>query len=166
MKQVLLPVTVWALLASGGIDTTAASNSASRVRTRVADSEVQQTIPSVLSTVNPCNGDAVELTGELHILVHFTDATNGSIHGYTALNSRYSGTGVPSLLSYQGSDDILDDFTFGSTSAFVQTTFVDQDLQTQTGVDNYHLRLHLKITINSNGLPTAEVLDFSTTCNG
>ena len=166
MKQALLPVAVWALLASGGIDGTIAANSSSSARKKAADSEVQQTIPSVLSTVNPCNGDAVQLTGELHILVHFTDATNGSIHGYVSINSRYSGTGVPSLLGYQGSDDILDDFTMGATSAFVQTTFIDQDLQTQTGVDNYHLRLHIKITLNSNGLPTAEVLDYGTTCNG
>lgn len=166
MKPFVLPISLFAVLAGA---TTAApkfelAKSASSVR--AVDNDVQQTIPAAMATVNPCNSDAVALTGELHIVAHSTTSDGGILHGYYSVNSRFSGVGVPSGKTYQGSEDYLDDFTVGDGSAFVESVSQDFHLTSQTSEDNYTVKVHMKITINANGVPTAEITDFNSYCGG
>lgn len=159
MNRFALPAAVITLVAA----TIAAAPS---VQKAAPDTDENYTIPSALATVNPCNGDAVALVGDLHFLVHTTDSNNGNIHGYYSFNGRYSGVGVPSTLNYQGSEDYLDDYTITNGAAFVESVSQDFSLVSQTGQDNYWVRVHYKITITANGVPSAEITDFNSYCTG
>lgn len=161
MKRFAIPLTVAALFA-----TTVAATPRLRSLQPKADVVENYTLPSAIATVNPCNDDAVPLVGTLHFLVHATTSENGNIHGYYSFTGRYDGVGVPSGLKYQGREDYLDDYTITNGAAFVETISQDFALISQTSAYNYTLRVHFKITINANGVPTAEVTDFTTTCGG
>jgi hypothetical protein len=128
--------------------------------------DLNQSVPSALATVNPCNGDAVALTGTTHVLVHSTEARNGNLHFYTDVGSSYSGLGVPSAVKYTGTAVDRTDFTTNGPYPVVEGIYNEVTLRSATSVANYTLRLHFKITINSAGLPTAEVDDFTTRCGG
>jgi hypothetical protein len=130
------------------------------------DTDVNQTEPSAIVAGNPCNGDAVELVGTLHILLHSTDAGSGNQHIYSDFTSSYSGVGEPSGVTYNGSTRTLDDFTTNAPYPIVYHSYQDLQLKSQTNVDNYTLKINFKITINANGIPTATIDDFSSTCNG
>ena len=131
-----------------------------------ADVDLNQTFPSALAITNPCNGDLVVLTGQDHFLIHSTEATSGNFEFYSDISSNYSGAGALSGVSYQGSRDVFFDFSSQAPFPFVFTFANDLLLQSATGVDNFKLRLHMHITINADGVPTASVDDFTTTCNG
>lgn len=134
---------------------------------RVAhDMDVNQTEPSALATVNPCNNDAVALTGTLHTVLHTTDANSGNTHYYIDFTSSYSGTGAPSLVNYQGSTRTLNDFTTNDPYPIIYTIYQDVQLQSQTSIDNYTLSIHVKFTINANGVVTASIEDFTDRCGG
>jgi hypothetical protein len=160
MKKVfILPVGILMLAATAG--------AAKHPRQIAAvDNDVNETIPSAVATVNPCNGDAVALTGEIHLLGHSNTSTSGIEHYYLSSNARYSGTGAPSLVNYQGSIDDMLEFTIGSGSATTETVHQDMTLNSQTGADNYHMSFKLHVTFRPDGTPTAEVSDVETRCNG
>src|SRR6266536_5379347 len=98
MKQFPTPLLVAALLAFG----------AARL---AADTDANETFPSAISTVNPCNGEVVALTGENHLLVHTTEPTSGNFELYFDLSSNYVGTGLTTGVGYQGSEDIFNSFS-------------------------------------------------------
>lgn len=146
--------------------TDATAPSALRPGSGLKDSDFNQTDPSALASSNPCNNDAVELAGTLHTLIHSTDAGSGNQHIYTDFTGSYSGLGEPSGATYQGSTRTLNDFTTNNPYPIVTDFFQDIVLISNGSAPNYTLRIHVKLTINANGVPTADVEDFSETCTG
>jgi hypothetical protein len=135
-------------------------------RSATNDLDLNQSVPSALGTYNPCNGDAVALTGTTHVLVHSTEARTGNFHFYIDVGSSYSGMGLPSSVKYQGTAVDRQDFITNGPFPVVASLYNEVTLRSATSEANYTLRLHFKITINSGGLPTAEIDDFTTKCGG
>lgn len=162
MKYLL---TVAALLAATACaDSTAPT--ALRPTSGAKDTDFNETEPSALATVNPCNNDAVELTGTLHLLIHTTEATSGNTEIYLDVTTNYAGTGAPSLLNYQGGTRTLKNLSIQGDAPFVLTLYQDIQLQSQTGADNFLESVAIHITVNANGVPTADVERQSERCNG
>jgi hypothetical protein len=85
---------------------------------------------------------------------------------YVATNSRLSGDGLPSGVGYQASQDAFDQFSYADPFPLEETVHVDLQLQSQTGVDNYHVGFDIHLTFNANGVPTATTNKFIDRCNG
>ena len=134
--------------------------------TAKADVDFNQTFPSVLTTSNPCNGDVVVLEGQTHVLAHSTEAASGNQHFYIDLSSAYQGVGAPSTLTYSGNNTLRDEFSTEDPFPITHTTLIDLMLQSQTGADNYYLRIHLHMTFNADGTLTADFTDSESRCNG
>jgi hypothetical protein len=133
---------------------------------RMPSQVANETVPSAVATANPCNGDAVALAGDSHIVITTTQATNGNYRAYLDISSRYTGVGVPSGLQYEGTDITHDEFLVANPLPFEETILQEFHLRSQTGADNYTMRLQYHVTVNSQGLLTAEVLNPTTTCTG
>jgi hypothetical protein len=103
-------------------------------RPRVADAQadtttINQTIPIIYNTFVPCaNGGAgefVELTGEMHMVIH---ATSNDNHGTSNIHSsfvRLTGVGLTTGDTYRGVGASGTSFTFqsdGDTSALTSTS--------------------------------------------
>jgi hypothetical protein len=162
MTHLLTAVTLFAATACA--DSTAPRTL--RAGNPLADADFNETEPSAMVTQNPCNSDVVELAGTLHILLHSTTATSDNQHFYLDLTSDYSGLGEPSAVTYTGGTRTLNDFTTNASYPIVYDSYQDILLHSSTNEDNYALRVHFKITINANSVPTATIDDVSQTCTG
>ena len=131
-----------------------------------ADVDINQTFPSALTIPNPCNNDIVVLTGQNHLLVHSTAATSGNVEFFVDLSSNYAGFGTPSGVNYQGDQDAFTAVSAQNPLPIVFTISNDILLESATGQDNFKLRITFHITIAANGVPTASIDNFSTTCGG
>jgi hypothetical protein len=127
---------------------------------------VNETTPSALATANPCNNDAVALAGDSHVVITSTQAASGNFTAYVDISSRYTGVGAPSGLQYTGTDVTHDEFLVANPLPFEETILQEFHLRSQTGADNYLLRLQYHVTVNSQGVLTAEVLNPTTSCTG
>lgn len=114
-----------------------------------------QTLPFAMATTNPCNGDAVALTGTTHILVEQTQNDNG-LHLTFDETSHFTGVGVPSGLTYNSDDRTLDTINWNGGFPVEETFVAEHHLISQTGADNYTVGIHSHYTINSNGTLTAD----------
>jgi hypothetical protein len=165
-----LPIAAALLFVIACADSTAptAARSSTRKPTAPAarDVDINETIPIAQGATNPCNGDAVQLAGTSHILIHSTTAASGNQHFYIDATNSLSGVGAPSLLSYQGETRDLFDFLTEDPFPIVETIYSDILLHSATNEDNFTFRFHYKITINANGTATAEILDSTNECTG
>jgi hypothetical protein len=132
----------------------------------VSDVDANQTTPSAYVTQNPCNGDVVPLLGDTHILIHITQSTSGNQHVYVDFTSNYTGTGEPSGVKYNASTRTLNDFSTQDPFPIVFYIYQDEQVNSSTGVDNFTSSVQFKVTINSNGVPTATVDNQKAKCNG
>ena len=130
------------------------------------DMDVNQTVPAALATVNPCNGDAVALTGTLHFIIHTTTATSGTQQFYIDFTSNYSGTGLPSGVNYQATTHQLEEFSTRDPYPIVYRFYVDEHLLSATGVNNYDMTTQYHVTINNDGTVTAVVDNTDSKCTG
>jgi hypothetical protein len=117
---------------------------------------------------NPCTGEQLHLTGELHMLFRFTEDANGGIHLQTHFQAQgVSGTGLVSGEQYRGvgvtrSEEYLPP---GEVREF---TSVNRFYLISAGPsDNLQETATLHVTFNANGEPTAELIrPLETTCAG
>ena len=131
-----------------------------------ADMDVNQTVPVALAITNPCNGDALALTGTLHMLIHITQSTSGNQHFYGDYTGQYSGVAAPSLVNYNGYTRNFEDFSTMDPFPIVDQFITSLDLNSATGVDNFHVTIHLKVTVNANGETTVDYNEIDSSCNG
>src|SRR5437773_635484 len=94
-----------------------------------ADSDINQTFDTAFVVNNPCNNDLVNVTSHNHLLVHSTQASSGNFEFYSSLSSNYTGDGLPSGVSYQGSGDDTQDFSQQNPFPIIITFLHDVDLQ-------------------------------------
>jgi hypothetical protein len=130
------------------------------------DLDLNQTVPSALAAVNPCNGEPVALIGSTHFLIHSTEARSGNYHFYIDIRSTYSGPGVVTQVKYQGTAVDVTDVTTNNPFPIVESLYNEVTLRSATSVLNWTLRLHFKVTFNATGVPTAEMVDYTARCGG
>ena len=126
-----------------------------------------ETLPFSGSAVNPCNGDAVTFSGQIHVTNHVTTDSSGGSHFRTHVNYQsVSGTGTPSGAQYNvrtTQNETRNDNTAPQTETTIIQVF---NLIAQGTVPNAKLHVVLHITINANGVTTSEVEEISVTCRG
>jgi hypothetical protein len=117
--------------------------------------------------VNPCTGEPVQLTGQRHILFHITEDANGGFHAVTHLQLQgVSGTGLVSGQRYKVVGVTRDESYFAPGE--LRETMIIHRFHIVSGgpSDNWLVNETIHVTFNANGEPTAEVLNFHTTCEG
>jgi hypothetical protein len=120
------------------------------------------TVPLGMGVAIPCTGDAVFLTGNLHVLITSETSASGNtqvtthfqpqdLSGVSLMGIRYQGTGVTQQ-------------TMTTTSMTFDGTRVNNFRIIGQGPGNdlkVHATIHLTVV---NGIPTANVVNTSTTC--
>lgn len=159
-RIVLLSLAAAVALAAGSAALPAASGQATTVTTN-------ETMPFTDSRVNPCNGDVVNFSGNMHLVNHVTIDSAGGTHLETHVNySGVSGVGAPSGAEYRvvttRNTSINDSASPQSEVTVVQVI----NLIAQGSVPNFRLFMTFHVTINANGQTTSTVTNVTTKCNG
>lgn len=129
----------------------------------------QTTYPIMTSATNPCNGDTVQLTGEGHAVMHFTFDNNGGVHIVDMTNTMgpLQGIGVPSGVAYKANQTVSTTINDnGATPQFELTFVMSEVLISQGPTANFLAHTTIHFTVNSNAMPTANVLNTKTDCTG
>lgn len=127
-----------------------------------------ETLPLNAVSFNSCNGEAVTLTGEVHIVTHFTTDTNGGTHYKSHQNfENVTGTGSLSLITYRGvSNNNHTDNNNGSNAQQEFTNINRVRLISQGPADNLLVNITVHATINANGQATSTTSNFQVICTG
>jgi hypothetical protein len=124
------------------------------------------TVPLAMTALNPCSGEEVVLSGEMHILSHFTADASGGTHVVThAQGEHVDGVGA-SGTEYHGN---MVDVAHASDPDGDQTNFThvfDMRLVSQGSSDNFLVHALAHVTFNADGEPTATFVGTSAECRG
>ena len=135
-----------------------------------AQNPATQVTYTVNDTVtNPCNGDVVPLTGQGHIVMHFTFDNSGGIHIVDITNTMgpLQGVGFPSGIAYKANETVSSTINDnGPTPQFEFTFVMSEVLISQGPTPNFVTHTTVHATVSSNGLPTAQVLNTKAECSG
>jgi hypothetical protein len=124
-------------------------------------------VPIAGTLVNPCNGEPVLFTGNLHTLFAVTLDPNGGFHLNLHENGQgISGTGVVTGLKYQIPVASHTGFFEGAPLPVVETITETFEMISQGNTQNFYLKFLFHITINANGVVTVDKVDFDTACRG
>jgi hypothetical protein len=122
-------------------------------------------VPFATLAFIPCVPETVLLTGELHILITQEMDANGGIHVKSHFQPQgISGLGMVTGLKYQGTGVTQEHINDHTGPAF-EDTFVNNFRIIGQGPGNnllVHTTFH--VTVNANGVTTANVLNTSTEC--
>jgi hypothetical protein len=126
---------------------------------------VNTRVPIDLLVTIPCTGDTVELTGPLHILSSFTINAN-QVSGYDhAQPQGVSGTDLTTGAKYQGTGVTQDQFSLRLVNGQAQFSSVNNfKIIGQGSAANYLVHENTHLTFNANGTVTANVDNFSLSC--
>jgi hypothetical protein len=131
-----------------------------------ASAEVTQnlTVPYNAVVTDACLGEPVALTGDLHILVVQQSTGNGTLIMSHFQPQGVTGTGLNSGAKYLGTG-ITRNTTFTDAAPPFDFTFVNNFRIVGKG-DANNLMVHstIHMTVNANGLVTAEVSKTGITC--
>jgi hypothetical protein len=125
------------------------------------------TVPLNQTVFNPCTGDLIAFTGNIHLMFAKTADASGGFHFHADVNvSGVTGVGVPSGITYHGVGG--DWFEFNASPPFpVEFTFTNVFGLISTGSSpNFVVTETFHMTVNADGTMTANVARFSITCNG
>lgn len=126
-----------------------------------------ETIPFTGNAFNPCNGDQVTFSGNLHVVNTMTTNASGGTHLKTHINYQsVTGTGIPSGITYNVrtvTNEVVNDNDGPQSTATVISTV---KLIAHGPALNFFLRTVLHITINANGETTSQVQEVSFECRG
>jgi len=124
-------------------------------------------VPFAGTFVNPCNGENVLFTGDLHMLFAVTLDQNGGFHFNLHDNGQgISGTGAGTGLKYQiPMADHTGLFEGGPLPAVVTITETFEMIS-QGSTQNFYLKSLFHITINANGILTVDNFSVDTACRG
>ena len=115
--------------------------------------------PVAFGDNNPCTGEPVVFTGTVHHVMTVTTDGSGGIHLDDNLSMQGSGTSA-TLVSYTMSDRQFLSINLPSTQGAEETINVTTRI-TRAGEslplpDDYTDQFFIHVTINANGVPTAE----------
>lgn len=132
-----------------------------------ADQVVHTSTPMSFTILNPCNGEAVDISGSITFDVTMTVNAN-TVHGHLHENAQdLTGTGETTGAKYQETGAVNSDSNFSATAGVPANadTLVHINLVGQGNVPNFNMDINEHITINADGTVTATVNNVSTTCH-
>lgn len=157
-------VIVWALALCAAALIPAGAES--QVRAQAATVTSNATFP-IATTEAACNGEAVTVTGNFHLLAHVTTDARTGRHVVLQMNTQgVKGTALPSTNVYVSNTTIHDSFNDPETTGGVSThTYVAKFLLIGKGdVPDMLVRSNVHITVNNNGEVTAFTSNSSARC--
>jgi hypothetical protein len=122
-------------------------------------------IPADVRT-NPCNGEFVNLSGQLHIVYYVRADNSGGYHLTQQTNEAARGTGLTSGATYSGSEDTSESWYSSPPYPQVYTTTHSLMLASNGAQPNFLLQYAIHTTITAAGVPTATVDHVQTKCTG
>jgi hypothetical protein len=127
---------------------------------------VNDVVPFFAVFPDPCTGELVTLTGNLHVLVHVTENAGGG----TEMKAHFQPQGITGVgesgTMYQGTG-VTQTMTENSAGPQVSSTLINNFRIISHGPsDNFTVHLTVHVTVNGNGELTAEVVDTRTECAG
>jgi hypothetical protein len=137
------------------------------VRAQATTTVERVTVPFVVDDVNPCNGEAVLLTGELKLTTRITVDGQGKTHvAFSLVPSQVRGEGE-SGTAYSAVGGEREHLNF-TESAF---PFIDSftsifNLVSAGGTDNFTAKIVFHVTVTADGTVRSEVAHFSGECHG
>jgi hypothetical protein len=114
---------------------------------------------------NPCLGEPIALSGDLHLILNITTDSAGGYHYVSKWNASYSGTGVISGAAYTASESKQESWSAPQLPASHTTTSVVK-LVTKGGAQNAFLITTFTTTIDANGAVTVTEDSVSVDCRG
>ena len=157
MKRFLLLV---GLVATVGLTAAAASQAAV---------VLNDTFPISGTVINPCNGELVPFTGDVHIVIRETTNGAGGFNFGIHENIHATGTGAPSGAKYELNavvNEEINNFFFTGPGATEATIVLNEVFAAQGNVPNFTLKILEHITITPNGDITSVKFTFDTECRG
>lgn len=149
-----------ALLLAGALPPVPAFGQATTVTT-------SETVPVASTVTNPCNGDAVAFSGNMHVVNHVTTDSAGGTHLHTHTNFQdVSGVGAPSGATYRIITTRSETINDSQSPQAEMTVIQVLNLIGQGSTPNFKLHMTMHITINANGTTTSTVEELSVTCRG
>src|SRR2546425_1175418 len=113
---------------------------------------------------NPCNGEDVNVSGNVHVTIGATIDGNGGIHLRIHIhNQDVSGIGVTTGSKYQIPTTSDSSAYFGSATTMTMT--VNARAVAQGSTPNFSMREVIHVTIDANGVPRASIDNPSMDCN-
>ena len=144
-----------------------ASFAGSEAFAQATTTTTNETIPFASTLFNPCNGDTVTFSGNLHVVNTMTTDASGGTHLKTHINYQdVTGTGYPSGLTYNVrtvSNEVVNDNDGPQSEATVISTV---KLIARGPALDFYLRTVLHVTVNANGETTSNVQETSIECRG
>jgi hypothetical protein len=117
--------------------------------------------------INPCYpADVVNLSGDIHLVITTTTDGEGGYHVTNKLNSQLSGVSITTGTKYVNSEVKEDEWYARPPFPAIHTQTYDFLLVSQSNTPNYVLHMTMHETVNSQGVPTATVDQFSMDCQG
>jgi hypothetical protein len=126
-----------------------------------ATTNIEVAFPS--PTRNPCNGEQVNVSGNVHLTTSVYTDKSGGIH----FSSHISNQGVSGIGALTGSRYQIpstSNFSAYLGSATTMTLAADGRFVAQGSAPNFNVHQTFKITIDSNGVTTVSGSDFRTDC--
>jgi hypothetical protein len=114
-------------------------------------------------TRNPCNGELVNVSGNIHLTTGVSTDKSGGLHLRSHINNQdVSGIGELTGSSYQIPSTSNTSAYLGSARTITLT--VNGRFVAQGSAPNFNVRQLFYLTINSNGITTVFNSDFQTDC--
>jgi hypothetical protein len=128
-----------------------------------------QTIPIAAFVGSPCTSESIDISGDMHVVVHTTVSDSGGFHFSAHLNYQgVSGTGRTSGTTYRATD--AGQTTFNGSGDFGSANEVTNEFTFQLisagSDDNFRVKGLFHTTVNANGETTSEVMRLEGDCSG
>jgi hypothetical protein len=128
---------------------------------------VRCTLPSTFTAVNPCNSDAVVFNGEMTLLIHQSESSNGDIHFKQQIKQMGTGKGVlvKEYRVFQVSDE---EFSTGKPApgrTIVQNFTNNASFNGQSPNDHFIFQQVIHTTMQS-GVTPSLVITLKSCCPG
>ena len=125
----------------------------------------QENIPFSGVLFNPCNGEQVAAEGSFHNVTRVdTDASGGS-HFFFHQNAHLSGIGLTTGARYTLATT-THEFSYNQPFTTVQAANVPFQFVAQGNIPNFEAVFQFHITINHEGVVTAEIANIEESCQG
>jgi hypothetical protein len=120
-------------------------------------------VPFPSPTMNPCNGEQVNVSGNIHLTAGVSTDASGGLHFRSHVNNQdVSGIGELTGSRYQIPTTSNTSAYLGSARTMALT--VNGRFVAQGSTPNFDVRQMFHITIDSNGVTTVSNSDFQTDC--
>ena len=121
-------------------------------------------VPFPSPTINPCNGEQVNVSGNIHITTGVSTDGSGGLHFRSHINNQgVGGIGVATGSRYQ-IPSTSDTATYLG-SATTMTLTLNSRVVAQGSTPNFSVRQSFHVTIDPDGVPRVSNFDFQAECN-